>query len=113
MYNLIECSSNYSKTTGSLCFYYKNEATNFNADITNKNNFKSFKYKAKLFRKAVAQPAPNAANGILKNATIAVLLKYLSNFWRSLEMPWINCKVELDLKWTKYCVLSSYIRSDI
>ena len=33
-------------------------------------------------------------------------LKYLSNFWRSLEIPLINCKVELKLKWIKYCVLS-------
>ena len=52
----------------------------------------------------IAQPA-NAANGILKNETIAVPLQYLNNFWRSLEMPLINCKVELKLKWTKYCVL--------
>ena len=41
--------------------------------------------------------ADNAANGILKNVTIAVPLKYLSNFWRSLETPLINCKVELKL----------------
>ena len=34
-------------------------------------------------------------------------LKHLSNFWISLEMPLINCKVELKLKWTKYCVLSA------
>ena len=47
----------------------------------------------------------DGANGILKTATIAVPLKYLSNFRRSLEMPLINCKVELKLKWTKYCVL--------
>ena len=38
--------------------------------------------------------------------TIAVSLKYLSNFWRSLEMPLINCKVELKLRWTKHRVLS-------
>ena len=57
----------------------------------------------------VAQPALNTANGILKNAAIAMPLKYLSNFWRSLEMPLINCKVELKLKWTKYCVLSAAI----
>ena len=44
MYNLIEYSSNYSETTGSLWFYSKDEATNFNADIAN-NNFKSFEYK--------------------------------------------------------------------
>ena len=47
------------------------------------------------------------ANGILKNATIAVPLKYLSNFWVSLEMPLINCKVKLKLKWTRYSVLSA------
>ena len=59
----------------------------------------------KLLTLKVAQTAPNAANGILKNATIAVPLKYLSNFWKSLEIPLINCKVELKVKWTKYCVL--------
>ena len=48
MYNLIEYSSNYSKTTGSSWFYSKDEAANFNADIGNDNNFKYFKYKTKL-----------------------------------------------------------------
>ena len=84
MYNLIEYIPNYSETTGSLCFYSKNEGTNFNADIANDNNFKSFMYNT------VAQPAPNAANRILKNATIAVPVKYMSNFWRSIKMPLIN-----------------------
>ena len=45
MYNLIEYSSNYSETTGSLWFYSKDEPTNFNADITNDDSFKSFKCK--------------------------------------------------------------------
>ena len=81
MYNLIEYSANYSETTGSLWFYSKDEAPDFNADIVNDNNFKSFKYKAKLLGNTVAQ-ADNAANGILKNATIAVSLKCLSNFLR-------------------------------
>ena len=75
MYNLIEYSSNYSETTGSFWFYSKNEATFFNADIANTD-----KYKAKLLGNTVAQPTPNAANGILKNVTIAVPLKYLSYF---------------------------------
>ena len=66
-------------------------------------NFKSFKCKAKLLENTVA----DGADEILKNATIAVSLKYLSNFWRSLEMPLINCKVELKLNWTKCCVLSA------
>ena len=78
MNNLIEYSSNYSETTGSLWFYSKDEATNFNADIANDDNFKSLKYKAKLLGNTAAQ-AGNAANGILEYATIAVPLKYLSN----------------------------------
>ena len=68
MYNLIEYSSNYSETTGSLWFYSKDETTNFNADIANHNNFKSFEYKAKLLGNTVA----NGGNGILKNETCAV-----------------------------------------
>ena len=81
MYNLTEYSSNYPKATGSLWFYSKDEAANFNDNIANTSNFRSFKYKAKLSGNTVAQSAPNAANGILRNATTAVPLKYLSNFW--------------------------------
>ena len=44
---------------------------------------------------------------MLKNATTDMPYKYLSNFWRSLELPLINCKVKLKLKWIKYCVLSA------
>ena len=50
-------------------------------------------YKAKLLGNTLAQTASNSANRILKHATIAAPLKYLSNFWRSLEMPLINCIV--------------------
>ena len=60
-----------------------------------------------MLEETVAQPAPNQANGILKNPTIAVTLKYLGNFRRSLEMPLISCKAELKLKWIKYCVLAA------
>ena len=66
MYNLIEYSSNYSETTGSFWLYSKDEATNFNADTENTNNFKSFKYKVKLLGNTVV----DAANGIIKNAAI-------------------------------------------
>ena len=94
----------------SLWFNSKDEATNFNADIANDNDFKSFEYKAKILRNTTAQ-ADNAANGVLKDSTIAVLLKYLSNFWRSLEML-INCKTELKLKWTKCCGLSAAVNDN-
>ena len=49
----------------------------------------------------VSQPAPNNNNEITKNVTIGVSLKYLSNFWRSLEISLISCKAELKLKWEK------------
>ena len=98
MYNLIEYSSNYSETTGSLWFYSKDEVTDFNAVIGNDNSFKSFEYKTKLLGNTVAQPNSNDASGILKNAAIAVPLKYLSNFQILRETPLINCKVELKLR---------------
>ena len=63
---------------GSLWFYSKDEATNFNADIANDDNFKSFKYNAKLLGNTAAQN-DNAANGILKNSKIAVSLVISGN----------------------------------
>ena len=68
IYNLIEYSSSYSKTTRCLWFDLKDEATNFNADIAN-SNFKSFKDKTNLWENNKA----DNANGILKNTTIAVI----------------------------------------
>ena len=100
MYNLIEYSSNYSETTGSLWFYSKDEASNFDGNIAKYYNFKSFKCKAKLLGNTAVQFK------FSKHATNTVPLKYLSNIKRSLEMALINCKVEIKLKWTKYCVLS-------
>ena len=60
-----------------------------------------------------AAPLGKTANAIcgtnssVKDAKIVVPLKYLSNFWRSLEMPLINCKVYLELDWIEDCILSS------
>ena len=91
MNNLLEYSSNYSHTTGSLWFYAKDEATNFGADIEDKDEFKSFKYKTKFIRCTVV-------NVILENVVIAVSLKYISNFSRSLQIPLINCRVKMKRK---------------
>ena len=85
VYNLVQYSSNYSEATGSLWLYSKNEPTDFNNNIADTDNFKSFKHKAKLLGNTVAQD-DNDANGILKNVRIAVPLKYLSGFWRLLEI---------------------------
>ena len=100
MHNLLQYSSNYSHKTGSLWFYSKDKATNFNADIVYSYNFKSFRCKSTLVGKTTA------AIGILENATIAAPLKCLSSYCKSLEMPLINCQVDLKVKWTKKCVLA-------
>ena len=68
--------------------------------MTNEDNAPLFKYKANLI-------ANTEANRIKYGVKIAVLLKYLSNFWRSLEMPLINCRVKLSLKWIENCVLTT------
>ena len=71
-----------------------------NADVSNDDNASSFKYKAKI--------VGNTEDDGRKNGVkIAVPLKYLSNFWRSLEMPLIKCKVELSLKWYETCLLTA------
>ena len=100
MHNLIEYSDNYSDSSGSLWSFKRDEVTNNNADVTNDNNSPSFKYKASII-------GNTEANGTKNGVKIAVPLKYLSNFWRSLEMPLINCKVELSLNWIENCVLTT------
>ena len=99
IYNLIKYSQNYSDTSGSLWQFKRDEIIN-NADVTNNNNASSFKYKASII-------GDTGDNGRKKKVKIAVPLKYLSNFWRSLEMPLINCKVELSLKWYERCLLTA------
>ena len=104
MYNLIEYSNNYSDTSGSL-WQFKRDKQNMNsgnpANVTIDDST-SFKYKSSFFK-----PLTAADNGVFKDVKIAVPLKYLSNFWRSLEMPLINCKIHLELNWSKDCVMST------
>ena len=99
MHSLIEYSDNYSDNSGSLWQFKRDEITN-NAEVTNDNNAPSFKYKANLI-------GNTENNGTKNGLKIAVPLKYLSNFWRSLEMPLISCKVELSLKWYGECLLTA------
>ena len=98
MYNLVEYRDNYSDISGSLWQFRRDEIIN-NADVTNDNNARSFKYKASIIDNT-------EDNGTKSKVKIAVPLKYLRNFWRSLEMPLINCKVELSLKWYDRCLLT-------
>ena len=91
MYNLIEYRNNYSKTSGSLWQYCKeipavNNASNI-VDFDGANATDSFNFKAKITGKT--------NDGGRLNVEIMVPLKYISNFWRILEMTLINCEVEL------------------
>ena len=101
MYNVIECSDNYSKTSGSLWQYCKNiparDANNVIEEFTGGNTTDSFNFKAKI--------TGQTGNNGTKDVEIIVPLKYLSNFWRTLEMPLINCEVNLILTWSSTCVL--------
>ena len=94
MYNLIEYSDNYAKTSGTLWQYYRDEPNNNLADS------ESSKFKVKITGKT-----PNDDNE--KDVEIMVPLKYLSNFWRTLELPLINCEVNLILTWSSTCVITN------
>ena len=94
MYNLIEYSDNYSKTSGSLWKYYKDQPND------NLKNSESFISKVKI-------TGNTPACGNTKDVKIMVPLKSSSNFWRTLEMPLINCEVSLFLAWSSTCVITN------
>ena len=101
MYNLIECSDNYLKTSWSLWQYCKdipavNNGGNI-VDFNGANATDSFNLKTKI-------TSQTDNNGRI-DVEIMVPLKYLSNFWRTLEMPLINCEVNLILTWSADCVI--------
>ena len=99
MYNLIEYSDNYSNTSRRLWDFKRDDVAN-NSNVTNDGVTLSFKYKAGFI-------ADTEANRTKNGVQIAVPLKYLNNFWRSLEMPLSNCKIELSLRWIENCVLTT------
>ena len=103
MYNLIEYSDNYQDSSATLYQYKRDEPPEDDAvaDLT-ANNSSSFKYKVSLLGNPVV-----TSNIARINVKVVVALKYLSNFFRSLEMALINCKIKLNLTWKKECVLST------
>ena len=105
MYSLLEYSKNYRKTTGSLWNYYRDEPSN-----PLSSNSESFKYKTSItgntYNIGDGEEGYDA-NKVGKNETEVVIpLKYLSNFWRSLNIPLINCEVELILTRSKNFVFT-------
>ena len=94
MYNLIEYSDAYAKIFGTLWKYYRDEPSDNLADS------EAFKSKIKIAGKT-------PADGNEKDVEIMVPLKYLNNFWRTLEMPSINFEVSLILTWSSNCVMTN------
>ena len=103
MYNLIEYSDNYQDSSATLYQYKRDEPPEANAinDLAT-NTSSSFKYKVKLLSNPVLD-----GNIAKRSVKVVVPLKYLSNFFRSLEMFLINCKIKSNLTWKKECVLST------
>ena len=99
MYNLIEYSDNYSKTSASLCQYYRDKPALSDAgtDANFPGNSASFVFKQKM--------AGLTRDNGTKNVEIMVPLKYLSNCWRTLEILVINCEINLILTWSMNWVI--------
>ena len=114
MYSLLKYNENYSMTSGSLWNYYRDEindpaneysdANNNRANNNKTTTSKSFEYKTKI-----AGRTPNDNN--ILDAEIIFPLKYLGNFWRSLNFSLINCEMELDLSWSRYSIISEISRT--
>ena len=122
MYNLLEYNKNYRKATRRLWNYYRDEpnnlpAANFNADRI--ANSESFSYKTSVRGKASNSNQKNGENTerentkTKKNLKMVVPLQHLSNFWRTLEMPLINCEVFLASTWSENCVLTDITRQAV
>ena len=97
MYNLLEYSDNYQNSTGSLYQFKRDEPPDDDASFG--NNRTSLVYKSKLIK--------GTDNNNVNNVKLVVPLKYVSIFFRSLELPLVNCKIDLELKWHKDYIISS------
>ena len=105
LYNMLEYSDNYADTTASLHQYKRPERRDNNGNVVNLGTvLSSYKYQSGLVQKQLTTPNtenvpantdPNFANAhrIWKNIKIIVPLKYISNFFRNLELPLINTKL--------------------
>ena len=98
IYNLLEYSDNYSMTSGSLWNYYRDDINDDENEIDD-NAEKIYNNKKSKTKKVGA--TQDNANRL--NAKVFVPWKYLSNSWRSLDLPLINCELELDLRWARSC----------
>ena len=102
MYNLLEYSNNNFMTSARLCNYYRDEVNDATNEIVANyriNNNKTTTSKSFECKKKILGSTP--ANAKRLDAEVVVPLKYFSNFWRSFNLPLINCEIDLDLTWSK------------
>ena len=90
----MEYSDNYAKTSGSLWQYFRDEPDDNLADS------ESFKSKIEI-----TGEAPKNDNE--KDVEIMVPLKYVSNFWKTLQTSLINCEIDLILTWSSTCIITN------
>ena len=102
MYNLFECGKNYRKTAGSLFNHYRDEPNSGAVGILNYSikDSESFNYKTSITGKLEGNNAEQ------DDTEIAVPLKYLSNFWGTLDVSLINCEISLTLSWSQNFVVN-------
>ena len=98
MSNLIDYSDNYSKTTGSLWQNYRDYSVTTIA-LTDACAIYNFSSNSALFKNKQKITGQTDINDT-KDAEIMVPLKHTSNFWRTLEIPPVNCKTNLILTWS-------------
>ena len=122
---MLEYSDNYPDTTGSLYQYRRTEPRDNNGNVVNLvTTLSSFKYQSGLVQKQLTKPNsqnvpasidPNFANAhkIWKDIKIVVPLKYISNFFRNLELPLINTKLYMELNGKKYSMLCNQNQNSI
>ena len=125
LYNILEYSDNCVDTTGSLYQYKRPEPRDANGNVVNlATTLSSFKYQSGLVQKQLTTPNsenvpantdPNFtdADNIWKNIKIVFPLKYISNFFRNLELPLTNTKLFMELNWTKHSVLCNQNQNSI
>ena len=110
MYNFLEYSKSYGKTTGILWNYQRDEQI---SGIGGENNNLNYSIKdSKSFDSKTRITGKSEGINTTKDVEIVVPLKNLSTFWRTVDMPLINCEINLILTWSKNCVLTSKATKD-
>ena len=98
--------------SGSLWNYYRDEINYLANETANTNRINNNKtITSKYFECKIKLLGTTPNNNNILDAEVVVPLKYLSNFWISVDFSLINCEIELNLSCSKYCVISEVSRT--